>query len=64
MENKGTFIPDELDTRHSSVLTEPMEVEVNFTGWTHTGQSLSSIIANIVNQLNTESKYEKFLDVE
>lgn len=55
MENSETFVPDDQD-RQSLDLTEPMEEEIKFTGWTHIGQSLSSIIANIVNQLNMKSK--------
>ncbi|CAC5425101.1 RNF213 [Mytilus coruscus] len=55
MDNEETFIPEEQD-RQSPVLTEQMEKEINYTGWTQTGQSLASITASLVSQLDVESK--------
>ncbi|VDH93225.1 ubiquitin carboxyl-terminal hydrolase 34 [Mytilus galloprovincialis] len=55
MDNEETFIPEE-QGRQSPVMTEPIEKEINYTGWTQTGQSLASITASLVSQLDVESK--------
>ncbi|CAC5418278.1 RNF213 [Mytilus coruscus] len=55
MDNEETFVPEE-QGRQSPVLTEPTVGEINYTGWTQTGQSLASITASLVSQLNVESK--------
>ncbi|XP_063404431.1 E3 ubiquitin-protein ligase rnf213-alpha-like [Mytilus trossulus] len=55
MDNEETFIPEE-QGRQSPVLTEPIEKEINYTGWTQSGQSLASITASLVSQLDVESK--------